>query len=121
MTEPKKPPRRKMMKQVTDAQTAQIIKDNMKSAVERGTGGGAAIAGKNICGKKQAPPKTKKPPKTKTSPIRGSRLSRRTKNPEVCVTVLLAYSGSSSLASSAARQVYSAYYNIFLNKGMIKK
>lgn len=102
----------KMMKQVTDAQTAQIIKDNMKSAVERGTGGGAAIAGKNICGK------TGTAENEKTAENENLTHSWFTsfapyENPEVCVTVLLAYSGSSSLASSAARQVYSAYYNIF--------
>ena len=102
----------KMMKQVTDAQTAQIIKDNMKSAVERGTGRGAAIAGKNICGK------TGTAENEKTAENENLTHSWFTsfapyENPEVCVTVLLAYSGSSSLASSAARQVYSAYYNIF--------
>lgn len=100
------------MKQITDAQTAQIIKDNMKAAVESGTGGGAAISGKNICGK------TGTAENEKTAENENLTHSWFTsfapyENPEVCVTVLLAYSGSSSLAAAAARQVYNAYYSIF--------
>lgn len=102
----------KMLKQVLDAQYAQIIKDNMKTAVESGTGGGAAIFGKNICGKTG----TAENEKTDENPnLTHSWFTSFApyENPEVCVTVLLAYSGSSSLAAAAARQVYESYYNIF--------
>ena len=102
----------KMLKQVLDAQYAQIIKDNMKTAVESGTGGGAAIFGKNICGKTG----TAENEKTDENPnLTHSWFTSFApyENPEVCVTVLLAYSGSSSLAAAAARQVYESYHNIF--------
>ena len=101
-----------MLKQVLDAQYAQIIKDNMKTAVESGTGGGAAIFGKNICGKTG----TAENEKTDENPnLTHSWFTSFApyENPEVCVTVLLAYSGSSSLAAAVARQVYESYYNIF--------
>lgn len=102
----------KMLKQAIDAQSAQIIKDNMKKAVDSGTGAGAAIAGKNICGKTG----TAENEKTNENPnLTHSWFTSFApyENPTVCVTVLLAYSGSSSLAASAAQRVYSAYYSIF--------
>lgn len=97
---------------VCEKYVADIIKDNMRLVVESGTGGGANIGGKNICGK------TGTAENERTNENENATHSWFTsfapyEDPEICVTVMLAYQGSSTIATNIARSVYNEYFYLY--------
>ncbi len=102
----------KTLTTVCSKEVADIIKNNMKIAVESGTGAGANISGKSICGK------TGTAENERTNENENATHSWFTafapyENPNVCVTVMLAYQGSSSIAVNVARSVFNSYFNLY--------
>lgn len=102
----------KTLTTVCDKYIADIIKDNMRKVVESGTGASANIYDKNICGK------TGTAENERTTENEGATHSWFTafapyEDPQVCVTVILAYQGSSSIATNVARNVFNHYFNLY--------
>jgi len=91
---------------------ADAIKDNMRLVVESGTGAGANIWNKNVCGK------TGTAENERTNDNENATHSWFTafapyEDPEVCVTVALAYQGSSSIATLVAKSVLNEYFYLY--------